>query len=160
MSTITHWEERLPAILNTPEEIANARDAEITELREALKVAQANVEHWKAARESAMFAGEQMQAKLSAIESQPVHELVEALECLIATHWPLEEATSSDGCYTDDPNEIKARKALANAKTTQPLTKEQVEDVIDILENNACGFDDHDYKEIKRAIEIMKGVRG
>ena len=52
------------------------------------------------------------------------------------------------------------RDALAYVAPAQPLTKEQVEDVIDILENNACGFNDHDYKEIKRAIEIMKGVRG
>jgi hypothetical protein len=57
--------------------------------------------------------------------AQLVNELVEALECLIATHWPLEEATTSDGCYTDDPNEIKARKALANAERV-PLSDAQI----------------------------------
>jgi hypothetical protein len=46
------------------------------------------------------------------ISKEDMVKVLEALKCLIATNWPLEEATSSDGCYTDDPNEIKAREAI------------------------------------------------
>ena len=91
MSTIKTWEERLPAILNTPEEIANARDAEITELREALKVEQSvNVllrktretaraerdalqtqrDMWESMFKEVRAERDALQAKLSAIKAQ------------------------------------------------------------------------------------------
>jgi hypothetical protein len=187
MSTIKTWQERAPATGNEMSwqpQWTDAIQAENTELREALKVAQ----HDLFVKRELLFGAETerdaLQAKLSAVEArepvgevapsndgsgimsikwskswsvrnlmfgdklysapvapaQPVNELVEALECLIATHWPLEEAITRNGCYTSDPNEIKARKALASAKAAQPLTKEQVDSVIDVLEQGRSNY--------------------
>lgn len=46
-----------------------------------------------------------------------LRQAVEALESLIALHWPLEEATTDDGCYTNDPCELQARAALASLRS-------------------------------------------
>jgi uncharacterized coiled-coil protein SlyX len=37
----------------------------------------------------------------------------EAISALISVLWPLEPATTDDGCYTDDLVEVKARQALS-----------------------------------------------
>lgn len=58
--------EALEYVLDTHFCTGNDGDDARARAHKALKVAQENVEHLKAARESAMFAGEQMQAKLSA----------------------------------------------------------------------------------------------
>lgn len=133
MSIIKTWEEseqedgepwRLPATVYMQDEI--------DKLRAALKVAQANVEHWKSARESAMFAGEQMQAKLSAIEAQPAYDPI--------------------GAWNKGFEEGKRL-----AEQSQPLTKEQVEKVYAALKEADCLAS---LDSVDEAIEIMKGVRG
>ena len=64
---------------------------------ECIKKLEASVEHWKAARESALFAGAQMKAQLADIAALDVTELVGALQ-LFAYALPLDKSTVKT-CY-------------------------------------------------------------
>jgi hypothetical protein len=43
-------------------------------------------------------------------------ELLAACINALSALWPTEPATSSDGCYSDDPLEKRLRAAIANAE--------------------------------------------
>lgn len=63
---------------------------------------------------------EALQAKLSAIESQPVNELVEALEELM--RWQVKNVKVWNNSAYDN-----ASRALANAKASQPMKLDDIE---------------------------------
>ena len=68
------------------------------ELIEALKVSNAQAEHWKAARESAMFAGEEMKKQIKALQAD-----AERYRCLRdKNNWNV----PSDLCASNDNSEV------------------------------------------------------
>lgn len=198
MTTIKTWEERLPddrMIMVIERE--QAMQTEINELREAIRVAQEEIERQDreySERGLLLFDTERdraaLQAKLSAIEAQePVAELELvgfgigdarrlSIKWLMDGYPPVgtklfsapvapAQPVSAEVCHpakvtSDLIGGFTARIDLANAKAAQPLTKEQVEKVLDALLDIKSGlaYWDRAHKKVDEAIEIMKGVRG
>ena len=84
-------------------------------------------------------------------EVQPVNELVEALEELM--RWQVKNVKVWNNSAYDN-----ASRALANAKASQPLSKEKVEKVYAALQVS-YPMNRHNLPAHNEAIEIMKGVR-
>jgi predicted nucleic acid-binding Zn-ribbon protein len=127
MSTITRWEYRK---LNYAHEFpqATAMVAEITELREALKVAQE--ENLSITNDALRFVKERdaLQAKLSAIEAQEPHSWYSAQE----GEW-MPGKTRKDharlNTYSHKFGGFDMPLYAAHVAPAQPLTKEQDADV-------------------------------
>jgi len=193
MSIIKTWKERIQEKFGThwttaieyEMDVIPMRDAEITELREALKVAhieivnrnQRALDGDKIVRRVNELCGEveALQAKLSAIEAQePLLKVYRGDICYLSQEddqsfnmWcpvsPAYPTTLPDG------TELYA----APVAPAQPLTKEQVEKVLGALETIRYSMiqaqipGNDRLREIKlslgtarEAIEIMKGVMG
>ena len=73
-------------------------------------------------------------------EQAAFDKMRDALEWLTGVLWPLNPADTSDGCYTNDPKELKAREALAAAKAVNH--SEQQRDMVQTQ---------HDFTEKYRA---------
>ena len=128
MNTIKTWPERLGSGHGyEPSDLILALKDEVADLREALKVAQEELTHWKAARKSPAIAYEA--APVAPVK--PLNELVEAIADLeqesVTLGWCRakgHELGKVEAAFAKAKSRVDA--ALANAKAAQPLTKEQL----------------------------------